>query len=412
MDRILVCTYTLLFLKGSMPKKIVLIEPEYERYQFNYLPQGLLSLAGSLRCKLFDIEIVTSEPIPRCDVLGISATTGQYNSAVSLARSARDRAGIIVLGGAHVTTVPAEAMKGRVFDFGIVGDGEDAFVSLCMGNDPREIPGLIYRNAGMLVMNPNLDIEYGFRSTTLPQPAYDLYRGEIGKFVNVYRNREWSWRYGWKRKNRPKWWRSFSIEMNTLKDLGVESVFVTDENFGCWHSSIATTISALDIFKSWHCRSSISNVLGKRLDQKLRSSKCRSIEIDCLSGNGRVLDKFGSHSIEDANLAIELLEGIGIDIILNVTIGLPGETINSMMDTWRLISGKKARVSTLSPWPGSTFYEQVEKYAEFGFNVRALNWYSFDADASQDLPWSMNTIKPLDFLDIRCKMKQGVEPWQ
>lgn len=391
-----------------MPKKIVLIEPDHERYQFNYLPQGILSIAGSLRCKLFDVQVVSGPPIPPCDILGISASTAQYNSAISIARKSRNRAGMIVLGGSHVTTIPVEAMKSPFFDLGVVGDGEDAFTSICMGAEIESIPGVVYRRNGMLVMNPNLDIEYGFRSGILPHPAYDLYDGKIGHFVNVTRNREWSWSNGWKKKNRPKWWRAFSEELSILRTLGVRSVMLTDENFGCWYNSISTTVSALDKLDSWHCRSSVPNVLRKRLDQKLRSSRCRSIELDCTSGNDRLSNRFGRHPVEDSLLAIELLEGIGIDIKLNVTIGFPGETINSMMDTWRFVSGKMARVSTLSPWPGSMFYESSEAYSEFDYRVNAQSWCYIDADNSPNLPWAMNTINPLDFLEIRGKMRQGV----
>jgi radical SAM superfamily enzyme YgiQ (UPF0313 family) len=391
-----------------MPKKIVLIEPEYEHYKFNYLPQGLLSLAGSLRCKLFDIEVLHSPPIPSCDVLGISATTPQYNSAISIARGAYGKADLVVLGGSHVTTAPVEAMKSPFFDIGIVGDGEDAFARICMGAEPSSIPGVVYRKSGMLVMNPNLDIEYGFRSSTLPYPAYDFYTGEIGSFVNVSRNREWSWKNGWRLKNRPKWWRSFSAEMGILRDLGVREVFITDENFGCWHSNIKTTISTLDAFDSWHCRTSVSNALKKRLDYKLLSTNCRSVEIDCVSGNERLLNRFGDHTVEEARLAVELLCGIGINVTLHVTIGFPGETIDSMVDTWKFISGNSARISTLSPWPGTEFYEESCRYYEFDFCVNALSWPAFDANRNPGLPWSMNTIKPLDFLEFRSKMKQGV----
>lgn len=391
-----------------MPKKVVLIEPEYEHYQFSYLPQGLLSIAGALKCSLFDISVIHSPPVPCCDILGISATTAQYNSAISIARNARSRAGLIVLGGAHMTTAPAEAMKSPFFDVGVVGDGEDAFTLLCMGAGINTIPGIVYRNNGMLVMNPNLDMDYGFRSATLPHPAYESYTGTIGELVNVNRNREWSWKFGWKKRNRPKWWRSFSIEMSKLRDLGAKSVFVADENFGCWHNSIESTLSALNAFDSWHCRSSVENVLNRRLDQKLRSSKCRSIEIDCISGNDRILNRFSNHTVEKALLAIELMDGIGIDVVLHVTTGFPGETVKSLMDTWKFISGRKARISTLSPWPGSVFYEEPEKYNEFDYRVTALNWCSIDADANLDLPWHMNTIKPLDFLEIIGKMKQGV----
>jgi uncharacterized radical SAM superfamily protein len=144
------------------------------------------------------------------------------------------------------------------------------------------------------------------------------------------------------------------------------------------------------------------------LDYKLLSTNCRSVEIDCVSGNERLLNRFGDHTVEEARLAVELLRGIGINVTLHVTIGFPGETIDSMVDTWKFISGNSARISTLSPWPGTEFYEESCRYYEFDFCVNALSWPAFDANRNPGLPWSMNTIKPLDFLEFRSKMKQGV----
>lgn len=387
-----------------MPKRIALIEPKHGSFEFDYLPQGILSLAAYLREAGFEVSVHRSLPVPQVDVLGISATTLQYVEALNIAR--KSTAGLTVLGGAHMTTATGDAMASCAFDYGIIGDGEESFVDLCIGRPKREIGGLVYRNGEVVILNPNKPFEFKKKDGGLALPAYELLDGEIGKCVNICRNREWDWYYRWQKKNRPKYWLEFSQEVCLLGDLGVKVLYVTDENFGCWHRSLKKTVVALDRMDWWACRSGVKNFLRGRLDQALVSSKCRKIEIMVTTANKRLLNEFCDHTVEEAELAIELAEGIGLEVKVCATVGLPGETVDSMMDTWNWLRGKKARIETLSPLPGTEFYEEPDRFGQFGFEVTVRELQEMDTGRQTRLPWRMNTISYSEFVDIRQRMQQ------
>lgn len=386
-----------------MPKRIVLVEPQYSPYKFNYLPQGLLFIAAKLVENGFDVSIHDSGPLPECDVLGISATTPQYVSALRIAKSAR--AGVTVIGGAHATTSVAEAMNSPIVDLAVIGDGEDAFYDICRGVPPKNIPGVAYKSKGAVIVNRNVDVVYTQRNRRMPFIPYQLLDGKIGRHVNVCRNLEYSWNCGWHKKNRPKWWKTFSAEIALLMDLGVREVTITDDNFGGWSSRIDTTIQALDRLDSWRCRSSVNNIVHGQLDRKIRDSRCSEVEIDILSGSKRLLAEFGDHTVGDSERAIKAIEDVGIGVTIRAVIGLPGETYDSMIESLNWLTGRSVRLETLSPYPGTEFYEHHEQYAHFGFEITAIDVSAFDAN-NGTIPWKMETIDCRQFVSLRERMME------
>jgi len=388
-----------------MPKRIALVEPQHGTYKFEYVPQGLLTIAAILENSGHDVSVHSSPPIPSCDILGISATISQFNQAISVA--SRADAGIVVLGGSFATTSPVEAISSSLINLVIIGDGEGALSELANNSNPREIPGMVYvERGGAVVINPNLDFKYRFRGNRHPVPAYHLLPN-IGECINVTRNKEYSWNWRWRRKNKPKYWEDFEKEVIDLVDLGVKSVVVTDEHFGDWHDNIRSTITALDRFDSWSCRATTDVVLSRRLDQKLRGSKCEMIELDIDTASTRMLDELGTTTVEDHNLAYELLDCVGMNIRIHATLGIPGETVDSMMETWHWLKGKEARLSTFVPMPGTVYYEFCHNYNRFGFDIIGTERYDFVVDDSTPLhyiPWSSGTIDTEKFMTIRNKM--------
>lgn len=385
-----------------MPKRVVLVEPKYARFDFDHLPHGLLSIAAYLRDAGFEVSVHRSAPIPQADVVGVSATTFQYVDALNIARTTIAKT--FVIGGSHATVAPGHALAGCLFDYAVIGDGEDAFVRLCNGTSPERIPGVVYRKNGIIMSSPNVPFEFKVRDGGLLIPAYDLLDGEVGEYVDVCRNREWVWDFGWKRKNRPKYWDTFRVEIGILKSLGVHAAHVADENFGCWHMNISSTIKALNSLEWWTCRSGVRNFLDGNLAKLLANSRCRGIELIVVTANDRLLGEFCDHTLEEAELAINLAEGIGLEVTVCATLGLPGETVDSMVGTWQWLRGKKVRIEVLSPLPGTEFYEEPERFSRFGYSVTIGEFRELDP-CGNTVPWSMNTISQREFLDISSKMR-------
>jgi len=112
------------------------------KYVLNVIPPlGLAYLAAALEKGGFFVriidgfvedvnisEIISSHP----DIIGLTATTPTFNSALSIARKIKEGlpSAVIILGGAHITAMPLEAMADGAFDIGVIGEGEETVVEL------------------------------------------------------------------------------------------------------------------------------------------------------------------------------------------------------------------------------------------------------------------------------------------
>src|SRR3989338_3670321 len=188
---------------------ILLINPPFEdeysvgssksiKYVLNVIPPlGLAYLAAALGKSGFAVEIIDgflgNQDIPgiiadRPDIIGLTATTPTFNSALVIARKIKEGlpSVIIILGGAHITAMPWEAMAAGPFDIGVIGEGEVTLTELVKllsskftslpatgwSNDLRRVKGIIFREGGDLVATPKreaiMDLD------TIPFPARHL----------------------------------------------------------------------------------------------------------------------------------------------------------------------------------------------------------------------------------------------
>ena len=120
-------------------------------------------------------EIVEKKP----RFVGISAVTISAFNAGDLAKriKALDKNITIIIGGVHVTAVPEKTMnKFTDIDIGVIGEAETTIVELLKALDSQapldNIPGLIFRKNGQLMITPKRDFIRNLDS--LPLPAWDL----------------------------------------------------------------------------------------------------------------------------------------------------------------------------------------------------------------------------------------------
>jgi len=113
-------------------------------------------------------------------VVGITSTTPAFEEACITARRIRSQMpeSVLVLGGAHVSAVPALALAGDDFDIGVVGEGEWTMLDVARhieqgaSGDLAKVPGLAIRREGRVVVTePRPYIQDLDR---LPMPARGL----------------------------------------------------------------------------------------------------------------------------------------------------------------------------------------------------------------------------------------------
>lgn len=114
-----------------------------KRHMTNLAP---LYLAAFLEKQKVPVEVIVKDRLEdlisaRPEILGISSVTENFEFAKELARRAKELWDpVTVLGGVHITSLPRTLPK--VFDLGVVGEGEETFTDLVRAiMDKGRVPG-------------------------------------------------------------------------------------------------------------------------------------------------------------------------------------------------------------------------------------------------------------------------------
>ena len=382
-------------------------------------PLGLCHLASACRNKGFAPAIVDANPygFNHADVVeevfsydpsvvGITASTVSIQSAARIAEMVKDRDSRkhVIIGGPHVTAVPAATMQRYgSFDTGVVGEGELTIVELLhtlqAGGNLGGIPGVIFRDDGRISLNKkrkpitNLD--------TLPMPAWDLLpelrhyykpvslsykqlpstsfitsRGCSGKctfcdrtvFGNVCRG--------------------FSAEylFEMVKELYVRyhirDILFDDDNLVLFKPRLAKfcellLASGLDL--TWACNARVDIVDAETL-RLMANAGCWQIAYGIESGSQQILDVLRKGiTLEQVRSALFMTRAAGIQTKGFFMIGSPLETPETIEDTIRFtleLPLDDFQTTFFTPLPGCELYETIETYGKLEDDWSKMNmWY-------------------------------------
>ena len=125
-----------------------------------YPPYNLVSLATFLRDKtgviaeVIDGELFSLEEIVKKldnGIVGISSTSLAYPTALEIAKAAKEKGAVVVLGGVHAYHLPEKILQKREFiDVVVFGQGEETFFQLIRGDKPKDITNIVYRKNGKI----------------------------------------------------------------------------------------------------------------------------------------------------------------------------------------------------------------------------------------------------------------------
>lgn len=351
------------------------------------------------------------------DVLGISAIfSNLMDHAHTIARIAKDVNPEIkvVLGGNHIsnavtdyqfalrnhgTGLPGELidMQDKNIDFAMRGEVEYQFLELVNrlvnGQDINDIPGLIYRENGMLRINPQpppLD-----DLNRLPAPARDLTNMEkyfhIGLFqssksrskrvLTVMASRGCPERCTFC--TTPLMWGSkvrCRSPQNVYREIkeGIEKYNIGEVQFAddTLTANLKNLLELCDLLEPLGIPWCTPN--GIRLDyhhkgnkqyelfKRMKDAGCYQVTLACESGVQRVLNDIihKNLKIEQIQPTVETAKEAGLLVHTFWIVGYPGETREEMEETINFaarISADSYSVSILTPLPGTQIYRQVMK---------------------------------------------------
>jgi len=387
------------FLQSSM--KVLLIHPPFLTRQgvlreIKSPPLGLATLTAVLDRQGYDTllydanvyahppeQVVREVTAAAPDVIGITATTLLYSSALTIARQIKAvlPAVPIVFGGVHASACPEAVIDQACVDVVVFGEGEITFPELLVAIRDRRslagIPGVGVRENGNPVLGPprelvaNLDdipipayaktplARYGhLASTEKPFCTMLTSRGCPYSCIFCGVHAVFGRRY---RAQSPE--RSAAELGYLIGKLGVREVQFKDSEFIISRDRVrrlCELILTRNLRFVWSCNARVDLVDGELL-RLMRRAGCRAVTYGAESGCQRVLDALRKEQgVADIVRAVALAKEAGLETVLNFIVGNPGESRDEVLQTLELaarLDPDYCMFSNLTPFPGSPLWE-------------------------------------------------------
>jgi anaerobic magnesium-protoporphyrin IX monomethyl ester cyclase len=320
------------------------------------------------------------------DFIGLTAYTSFINSAHSVAKFIRRYTETpIVIGGIHASALPKETLQVfDNFDFLIYGEGEEAFSELVLGKDITKIAGLVWRknNHDIVVNLPREPVKDLDR---LPFPARHLL--DLEKYIpfpgNYYQlptsgilsargcpfQCTFCGRTGTRFKNMVR----FRSVENLISEIefciekfGIRDFRFYDDSFVLNKKRLIDFCEVLvrnKIKITWNCYSRV-DLVEEDLLWLMKRAGCYHIKFGIEFGTQKWLDKTKKGiTLEQARRAVRAVKKVGMAVKSSFIIGMPGETIDEIIQTIRFAKELNSTYSTFGIFtllPGSELFDEAK----------------------------------------------------
>jgi anaerobic magnesium-protoporphyrin IX monomethyl ester cyclase len=326
------------------------------------------------------------------DIVGISCTTPTFVDAIELGAAVRQAfpKTITVLGGAHVTAIPQEAMLEEVFDVGAVGEGEITLLELVQGIEDKgsldkvdleQINGLAFRRDGRVVVTPPRERIKDLDS--LPHPARHLlppfsayhptpasYRKLPLAVMMTSRGCPYQCTFcdrgvfgNYTRGHSPE--RVLDEIEELISRYGAREIRFFDDTF-TFSQKRAVQICEMIIERNlrfpWTCLTRVNSV-DKDLLRLMKEAGCWQVLYGLESGDPRMLSILHKGSTVEQNAqAVRWALEVGLGVRGDFIIGTPGETMESLENTLaftKRIGLDYAHFNKFVPYPGTELFQRL-----------------------------------------------------
>jgi len=363
------------------------------RAGLGYLVQALQD--GGVECAVVDMalgyrpaKLWSSIRDFRPDLIGVTLFTYRYAQAYERLRALKTRFPDIpiVCGGPHVSTFQEKVLQecGAV-DLALMREAEETLLSLCRGEDPRNIPNLLYREGGEVRRSgvpyspPDVDTlafpryrgfeleHYPARNTPLSERVIPIVTSRGCPYDCVYCPVQTA--IG--RRFRPRQVAGVVAEFVHWYRAGYRAFSIIDDNFTLLRERVvefcaAITREGLDGISISLPNGIRADKVDKELLELMFAAGFRHLGIGVESGNDAVLAGLRkSETIAVIGRAIGEACGAGFSVDLFFLVGSPGETAREVEDSIAFL-GKypvdKVFFFNLIPYPGTELFDWVQKH--------------------------------------------------
>lgn len=381
--------------------KILLIVPDKKGFSTEGLQSlGIGMIAAVLQRAGHDVAIrdMTVQPsddedFAGCldafqpDMVGFTVVTATacrvYDELIPLVRR-YSPACLVLLGGAHPTAMPDEALQ--YADMVVRGEGEETVVELC-GNLERlaAVNGISYRSAGGIVHNPprefirNLDeLPFPARELLPPLSSYGGLPSVRGRIVGnlstsrgCYGRCKFCYNAIFGRKSRYRSAENILDEWELLvRKHGAEVITISDDHFTSNPKRVELICSELERRGlhtiPWTCSNGIRvETATVEMLSRMKSAGCQAVAFGIESGSQQVLDLMDKRiTLEKIRTAVTNARKAGIRTITGFfMLGTPWDTLESMQETITFSKSLPldyAQFAIATPYPGTEMHDMVK----------------------------------------------------
>jgi len=380
------------------PERILFLNPA--GWQKDSINLGLALLAGTLRSAGFESLQVDLNAFPLEDavlvrriqaygpaLIGISIKTATAEEGARLGELVRRHfpAVPLLVGGPHITLCGREFLEHcPAFDFGLLGEAEHSLLqlvgSLFAGAPLEDVSGLAWRQGGELRLNPWGEQTPPRDLDLLPLPDLDSIEGHSWEgfryplltsrgcpFECIYccvnkltRSRKWRARSASEVVDELQW-------AVTVKRI--DAFEILDDNFTLdmeRAKAFCRELITRRLNLSWYCHNGIrADRIDPELAGLMAEAGCTSVAFGIESGCPRVFDSIKKGEPLDAvTRAVRIVKEAGIQAVGYFIIGLPGDTLESFVETVRFQRSLRLRhhvFGMLIPYPGTEVWDLVAR---------------------------------------------------
>jgi len=332
------------------------------------------------------------------DMIGLSVVCTTYTLALNMVEYiGRHFKGHIVLGGAQMSFEREKTLEDydRI-DFVVVGEGEETLVKLMehleTGENLQDIKGLIYRDNGVIKVNPSF--KWISDLNKLPFPDYRLFglkslRPEFPYRVSTSRSCPFRCVFCNPHTMQGKWRsRDFGLAIEELKfakaELGIRRFDICEPVFNLTVDRVIEFCELLikeQISMPWICNSGLrADKITDEMMKVMKRSGFERLKIGVETLSREVFPNINKgETIEDIIRAVEIGKKNDLKVSGSFIIGLPGSTYKTSMESFeqaRRLGFDEMAWSMLIPYPGTPAYDWVMAHGTMYYDYKEMHQYA------------------------------------